>query len=477
MSKITKVKIKNLFGITETELDGRSVEIVGDNGTGKTSIIDAFRYGLTNQSNRDYIIRKGATEGEIIIETDAGLYIDRKKREGKIDYKSVKEGGRDVAGPEAILRQLFTPLQMDPVAFIGMSKQEQNRTILDLIEFDWDINWIKEQFGEIPQGINYEQNILQVLNDIQAENSPYFQNRQDINRDIRNKKAFVEEIATDLPGGYEAEKWEAYDLGNSYRELERLRGQNSTIERAKAFKDSYNNKVRGIEADRDIATSAEEKLIASERDNLGSTISRLKAEIKAAEDKLLTLDDKLADKKKVIEAEYQTKLAKLDKDTEVANEWADKEPTDVTGLDDEVRTAEAMKKHLNEYKRMKSLQEDVELLKEESEEFTRKIELARSLPGTILETATLPVEGLTVENGVPLIKGLPVSNLSEGEKLNLCVDVALSKPNALQIILIDGAEKLSDSNRDKLYKKCKEKGLQFIATRTTNDSELEVRYL
>ena len=47
--------------------------------------------------------------------------------------------------------------------------------------------------------------------------------------------------------------------------LERLRGQNSTIERAKAFKDSYNNKVRGIEADRDIATSAEEKLIASER--------------------------------------------------------------------------------------------------------------------------------------------------------------------------------------------------------------------
>ena len=348
---------------------------------------------------------------------------------------------------------------------------------MDLIEFDWDINWIKNQFGEIPQGINYEQNILQVLNDIQAENSPYFQNRQDVNRDVRNKKAFVEEIAADLPAGYEADKWEVYDLGGSYRELERIREKNSKIERARAFKDSYNNKVRGIEADRDIAISAEEKLIANERDNLGSTISRLKAEIKAAEDKLLTLDDKLSDKKKVIEAEYQAKLAKLDKDTEVANEWADKEPVDVTGLDDEVRTAEAMKKHLNEYKRMKSLQEDVELLKEESEEFTRKIELARSLPGTILETATLPVEGLTVENGVPLIGGVPVSNLSEGEKLNLCVDVALSKPNNLQIILIDGAEKLSDINRERLYKKCKEKGLQFIATRTTNDSELEVRYL
>ena len=108
---------------------------------------------------------------------------------------------------------------------------------------------------------------------------------------------------------------------------------------------------------------------------------------------------------------------------------------------------------------------------------TRKIELARNLPGEILKTATIPIEGFTVENGIPLINGLPVSNLSEGEQLNLCVDIALSKPNALQIILIDGAEKLSDENRQKLYEKCKEKGLQFIATRTTNDSEMEVHYL
>jgi 1-acyl-sn-glycerol-3-phosphate acyltransferase len=70
-----------------------------------------------------------------------------------------------------------------------------------------------------------------------------------------------------------------------------------------------------------------------------------------------------------------------------------------------------------------------------------------------------------------------ISNLSEGEKLSLCVDVALSKPNALQIILIDGAEKLSDENRTSLYKRCKEHGLQFIATRSTNDNELEVHYL
>lgn len=475
--KTTRIKIKNLFGIAETELDGSSVEITGTNGSGKTSVIDAIRYGLTSQSERDYIIRKGASEGEILIETDTGLYIDRKKRTDKADYKSVKEGGKEVSGPESMLKQLFTPLQLDPVAFIGMNKQEQNRIILDLIEFDWDLNWIREQFGEIPEGVNYDQNILQVLHDIQADNSVYFQTRQDINRDLKNKRAFIEEIASDIPAEYDADRWERYNLGEAYRKLESIREENSRIERAKVFKDSYDNKLRGLEADREIQVSAEEKAIAAEREGLTSTIERLKAEIRAADEKLGGLDRKLQDKIALADSQYEAKKAKLAKDMQIADEYIAKDPVDCSQLQEEVDTAERMKKHLNEYRRMQGLEADVKRLKTESDELTRKIELARTLPGQILETATLPVEGLTVENGIPLIHGLPVSNLSEGEKLNLCVDVALSKPNNLQIILIDGAEKLSDENRNKLYQKCKDKGLQFVATRTTNDSELEVRYL
>ena len=475
--KTTKIRIKNLFGISETELDGKSIEITGTNGTGKTSVIDAIKYALTNGSDRDYIIKQGEAEGEIIIETDTGLYIDRRKRTNKADYKSVKDGGREVQGPEAMLKTLFTPLQLDPVRFIQLDKKEQNRIILDLVEFDWDLNWIKEQFGEIPEGVDYTQNILQVLNDIQADNGVYFQTRQDINRDLRNKRAFVEEIAENIPEGYDAEKWERYNLGETYRRIEQAKEINGRIERAKIFKDSYDNKVRGYEGEKELEISAEKDAIAAERDHLTSTIERLKAEIKAAEDKLLTLDDRLKDKVDLAESRYNEKIAKLDSDMQTADKYIGREPVDVAEDEAEVRTAEEMRKHLNEYKRMQDLEEDCGRLRDISEELTRKIELARNLPGQILETATLPVEGLTVENGIPLIHGLPVSNLSEGEKLELCVEVALSKPNNLQIILIDGAEKLSDENREKLYRKCRERGLQFIATRTTNDNELEVHYL
>ena len=475
--KTSKIVIRNLFGISERQLDGKSVEITGPKGAGKTSVLDAIRYALTNRSDRDYIIRSGADEGEILIETDTGLSIDRKARTTKADAIKVKDGNLLQTRPAEFLSNIFTPLQLNPVEFTQMDRQEKNRVILSLIEFDWDLNWIKEQFGEIPQGVDYSRHILEVLAAIQAENGVYYQSRQNINRDIRNNIALVEEIAKDIPEGYQAEKWEQCQLGEKYRELEKIKDNNAIIARAKAFKDSYDNKLRGLQADRDIAISAEEKAIATERDGLTSTIARLKAEIKAAEDRLAGLDDKLSDKIKVIEAEYQTALAKLDKDTQTANEWADKEPVDTAGLVAEVATAEAMIKHLNEYRRMKSKQDEIEKLKADSDELTRKIELARDLPGQILKTAKIPIEGLTVEDGIPLINGLPISNLSDGELLELCVDVSVSRPGQLQIILIDGAERLDTESRNRLYAKCKEKGLQLIATRVTDGAELEVACL
>lgn len=472
--RTTRIKIKNLFGIREMELSGSDIELIGKKGTGKTSVIDAIRYALTNSSDRDYIVRNGETEGEIIIETDTGLVIDRKKRTNKSDYRSVKEFSKEVDKPQSFLNEIFTPLQLDPIAFTRMSRQEQNRTILDLIEFDWDMNWIQEQFGEIPPDIDYEQNILQILSDIQAEDGYYFQQRQDVNREARNKQAMVSEIAQDIPEGYDAQAWENYDLGTTYKKIEAANLHNNQVQRAKAFRESYNNKKRAIEAEYEIATAAAEKSIAFEKEGLTATIERLRAEIKAAEDKIANLGNTLSDKIAIAESQRNEKLAKLDADTKVADEFADKTPIDVTPMSKEVAYAEAMKKHLNEHARMRTYQKEVARLKAESEEFTRKIELARQLPGVILENATLPIPNMTVENGIPLINGLPVTNLSDGEKLDLCVSVTLGGERNLQMILINGAECLDDKSRKELYAKCKARGIQIIAARTTNNDELEV---
>ena len=301
---ITKIKIKNLFGIKEYEADNKSLELKGINGAGKTSVIDSIKFGLTNRSDRDYLVRNGETEGEILIETDTGLSIKRKARKEKADYKSIKKNGAEIQSPESFLKDIFTELQLNPIEFINKDKNEQNRIILDMIQFDWDLNWIKKQFGEIVPDIDYEQNILKVLNDIQSEKGYYFRKRQDINRDVRNKKAFVEEIAQAIPSNYSVEKWENADVGSLYTQIEEIRNKNDLIEKAKTLQENKTNKIRKFEADKEISTNALDREINSIKERLEKDNIKLQEQIKANQVDIDNLQEKKQDKLSIIEQTY-----------------------------------------------------------------------------------------------------------------------------------------------------------------------------
>ena len=474
--RISKLSIKNTYGISQFELGGESVELTGSNGTGKSSVIDAIRLALTNNSKRKYIIKKGENEASIYVELDDGTTINRKKRNDKSDYKSIKDGnGNEINSPESFLKDIFTPLQLEPVEFLGMSEQEQNRILLNLIKFDKDKReFITEKFGESINWVNYDDSILEILNQIQSKDGAYYQNREEINRNARNGLAIINDIAKDIPENYDAEKWRNYTLSDKYEELNKLKDFNNKIDRSIVYKENYDNIVKGFKGELDTSLAEISKTKEMRRKALQDSITEYENKIALLKKDLENLDNEFLVDENNAKAKYDQEIAKLSDNIKIANEWASKEKKDTDTLEEELKVAESMKGHLNEYDRMKDMQEKVKKLNEQSEELTKKIELARNLPGQILKEVEIPVKNLTVENGIPLVNGLPVGNLSEGQKLMLCVDIALSDSNTLKLILIDGVEKLSEANRKELYRICKEKGLQYIATRTTNDNELKV---
>lgn len=472
--RATKIKIDSLYGIHHIELDGKAVELRGKKGTGKTSVIDAIKLALTNRSARPYIIKDGATAGEIYISTDAGTEISRKKRTDKGDYLAVRDGGVMVGAAQGFLNDIFTPLQLNPVEFASWDEKEQNRAILSLIRFDWDMEWIREQFDEIPTGVDYTQHILSVLEQIQSENGDYFRRRHDLNKEELWKRQTIADMAAKFPVNYDVDYWSAYDLRSKTAELQQAQHDNSVIQRARQFYDSYQNKLRGIEADRDIKISSEETAINAERVSLEKTVERLKGEIAAAQEKIASLDEKFEQRKAVIIAESEAQIAKLDGDIKTAEAYKDREVRDCSQLQTELDEAIRMKEYVSEYRSMMQMENDRKRLIDESEELTRKIELARKLPGVVLANAELPIRDLTVVDGVPLIKGRPIGNLSSGEKIDLCVDIALAQTDKLDLILLDGAEALDDASRNELYARCLDKGVQIIATRTTSDDELVI---
>lgn len=473
--KISKIRIKNLYGIEQLELDGKSIELTGTNGIGKSSVIDAIRLALTNDSKRKTIVRNGEKEGSIYIETDTGLKIDRKKRTDKSDYKSIKdENGNEINSPESFLKEIFTPLQLEPVEFLTMSEKEQNKLLLNLIEFNQDKReYITEKFGTI-DWVDYSNSILEILTEIQDKDGKYYQDREEINRNIRNGNAVINDIVKDIPENYQADKWRNYTLSDKYEELNKMKSYNEKIDKSITYKQDYENKIKHLE------TIESNKLLNIEteknttKNNIEKQIEEYKSKIALLEKDLENIDNKYSTVISETKSETIAEKAKLDENIKVANEWVSKEKKDTAVLEEELKVAEQMKGYLNEYDRAMEMREKVKRLEEESQALTDKIELARKLPGEILATAKIPVKNLTVEDGIPLVNGLPINNLSEGQKLQLCVDVSLSDINNLKLILIDGTEKLSDENRKKLYEICREKGLQYIASRTTNENELKI---
>lgn len=475
--KVTKLIIRKLLGIKEFDWNGKDIVLSGTNGVNKSAVIEAIKYALQNSSDKECLISTGESEGEVLLETDSNLRVHRKSRTEKADYKSIKQGQEKDEKTESFLRGIFTELQLDPIQFTQKDVKEQNRLILDLIEFAWDMKWVAAQFGEIPPEVNYDQNILCVLNDIQAEDGHYFQKRQELNRESRNKQAFIVEIGESLPKDYNASHWQAVNLGDIYKKIETIRNDNEWIEKAKVAVSGRDNKARKHEADYEISKGAIDKETTSTRTSLEKQIAHMQAQIKAMQKDLETLEEKRLSKLEIAKKTYESKIAELDGEVKQYAELAKKEPVSFTDLQAEAENVEKMKAFVNEYKRMVDLQKDVERLNKESEELTAKIEKARALPGEILAKANIPIEGLEIKGGVPLINGRPISNLSEGEKLELCIHIAVKREGALKMILIDGIERLATVRRNKVYKMLKDNGVQFVATQTTDDDKLTVTEL
>lgn len=478
--KISKIKLKNIIGIEELETDVKgNLLLEGTNGVGKTSIIDAIRVAVSNSSEREVIVRQGHKEGEIYLELDDGMKIERKKRDQGSDYKKITKNEKDVARPETFLKNLFSELQLNPAQFINYTDKEKNRILLNMIEFDWDMRWIEKQFGEIPKDVDYDQHILQVLHDIQSDKGYYYNQRQDINRTIREKRAVIRDIMEDIPENYSADKWRNYSIMKIYNEVAKMENRNS-------YKKTVENNIKDIEhkttklkADVSEEIQSVYKMADEQEKELGKKIEALEKQLALLRQKRDNVKDRADTIVKSKQSDLHKKLKELAEDKKKQEEELKKIKTyseeEIEKKKQEGDYAEEMKGYLNEHDRAERIEGEIEDLNMETEELTRKIELARELPGEILKKATIPIKELTVEDGRPLINGLPVNNLSEGELLDLCVDVTIQKPEGLRLILLDSIPNdLSEDNQKRLFKKLKEHDIQFVATKTTNDKELKI---
>jgi exonuclease SbcC len=541
MSKIKRIEIKNWLGIKELMFSpGKINKVSGDSGVGKSSLIEALEKLFTNKSRRTEVIRHGEEEAELFVELDDGLQTTRKVRGEKADYLKVKHDSKAVSSTESFLKKLIGGDIFRPIEFVQKDTKEQTEIILNMLQINWTVDDIKKWFGEVPEA-DYQLHILQILKQIESgyyaeresinrEINLLRANIEGIKRDLPPNYDGEEWKNVNLQTLY-AKLTDAESQNKRLDEaLKVVEGLNlliddikqrvATAEEGKRLeynrqRDTLNGAIKRLEENiqaEQIKVDDVERRIQAENIRLDAeleqAIERLKLQYQAKKQTARESTQQESEQSKVFIGEYQTQLsekrntlANLDehekKDLEkisdqeanlinLENEKSgnarkiidEVERVEIEPLKAEANHAASMKEYLREWERMNDIIKDKLAPKEaRSSELTSKIQTARELPKELLKTASLPVEGLSVDDkGRIRINDTLIDGLSEGEALDFAFKLAKAQSNELKVICVDGWGKLGSKQRE-IIEKAMTDDFQYFLLETVDGQDMNIEIM
>lgn len=477
--KVSMLKLKNCLGVKELEIrPGQITLIEGEEGKGKTSILESIQRFFWNKSERSkfvYTDDEGSAEkAETYIDLDDGTTMKKYiNSENKVTTTGIEKDGMSPKSPETFLKALVNEKQLNPISLISMSDKELTDLILSLVPITVTEADVKEWITEAPPFVDYSKHGLQVCKDIEKA---LFDRRADINRRIKDLEGEVKGEKAKLPEDYDPEIWRNVSLTEKY---DAIKAANDANDKRKTHQAKVDSKETAIESYRNQAKAAIAEIRQKSADGKKDTEDK----IKDLEQQIATLRSELAqadavcnEKVKTTTEHYKGLAESMEGEVEHSVRYLEENPViDIAPLEAAHKEAEEMKSYIRTADDLKIKEAELESKKALSKTLTDKIEFMRFQPQALLKAATMPVEGITVDGGGNvLINSRPIINLSGGERIKFVMNIVRATAGPLKIILIDGFEKLSSKGQKEFIEECTGDGFQYIITKVT-DGELKVK--
>lgn len=468
--QITEFAAKNLFGLPKNELGvpevrlsiGTSVEIVGINGSGKSSILNAMRAALAGGSLED--IKNVHTDGtpEATVVFDDGRIrlertgnrlslLERVKDDAKGDaYKKLDQ-------PQTRLNAWFDKDASNPINFIRADQKQRLDLFLRALPLTLTDEQVQEALGAEVMSYESVRKTLALgghpLVLLGSLHETIYAERRGINRSEDQKRDAVKELTQDLPAGDPSTA--AADL--KILELERDDRTNRLV---KARNDAETTHLRATSA----AVNGRKAFEATRRQKLEADIAELRKVAEA--DIRLELEREQASRKDADEARTAalSALASDQVDLDAVTQRLADARSQIERAAKDQRTRELADKYKAE----------ADGLKGKSAALSAGLESIVVLKAALL--SALPIPGLTVTDKDIFVDGVAFQMLNEGAQLDLAIDVMILRASKfpLKVVFIDGAEAFDTAHRERVKERLSEAGVLCVMARTTDDPRVGV---
>lgn len=511
----------------------------GPMGSGKTSVVEAIEKTFTNKNRRTEIIKHGEEEATLFVELDDGLEVDRRIRLEKGDYLKVRKADEGVPSTEKFLRSLINGDIFRPLDWVNLSVKEQTKSLLSMLEIEWSEQDIMNWFGDLVDDIDYSQHILLILKSIEQKYYKTREEVNREIKELESRiRTLYEELPVEYDGEewrsvkiqeYYAKVSQAQEV-NRLIDMARTLQENfdTKIESIKVKGENQKSKVtlkykEECEDIKDIISLAEGKIskannfIENSNNILKLELSKLdnkldeeyqqllqkysilkdkkkrevfdsveeqrqiisinQNKITAKEQELRSLDEKEESEKIAVDEKVKSEIEKEEIRIGKASEYLkENEQIDIKPLQDEADKVAEMVSYLRDWDRIIETRDGILASKQVySDELTSKIEKARNLPGELLKTAKMPIEGISVDvDGRVRINGTLLDGLSDGEKIALSMKIAKAQCGELKLICVDKFESLDKVSQAKLLAEMTIDEYQYFVTEVVNTESNQV---
>ena len=436
MTKIIELRTENVKRIRAVELkalDTGLVIIGGDNGNGKTSLLDsiamAINYAGTGIKEP---LRKGAEKGVVRLVLD-DLIIERTFT-SKGSYLNVKnKDGFEASKPQELLNSLAGRISFDPLSFIGLDGKKQAIALRELVGLDF------AELDENRKKIYAERRDQNAI--VKAQKAVY-ESMIEAPENTPDTEVSVDALMADLEAAREKNRDKALDL--------------NAIKTCQIDANDERLRFNQLEQERGERQSELEQLEIEYEKAVGETlavIGKIKAEQLLSDKRSISIMNGIIEMQKAHEAMPDI----------------DEEPFTIA-----ISESQNVNRNVRAKQARISGKAKLEKLTVEAGKLTKKIDAIDAEKAKQLKAAKFPIDGLGFTSDGVTFNELPFEQASQAEQLRISTAMGLAMNPKLKVMLVRDGSSLDNKNMKLVADMAQEHDAQVWIERVGNNDETAV---